>query len=154
MKFCPACEKEKPLEAFHVDRRRSDGRKRDCAECCNEADREPARGRYAVRRKQRRDWAAEKLAHWRAFAIQAYGSKCVCCGESEPRFLTFDHVDGVPESHRRPSGKRKGGLELYVQLANEGYPPTVQLLCFNCNLGRELNGGVCPHETVRLRIVS
>lgn len=26
-----------------------------------------------------------------------------------------------------------------------GFPDELQLLCFNCNCGRQRNGGVCPH---------
>jgi hypothetical protein len=25
---------------------------------------------------------------------------------------------------------------------------TFQVLCFNCNIGRERNGGMCPHKAV------
>jgi hypothetical protein len=34
-------------------------------------------------------------------------------------------------------------------LKKRGYPPGYRVLCFNCNRGRYLNGGVCPHEIER-----
>ena len=27
------------------------------------------------------------------------------------------------------------------------YPDYLQILCWNCNLGKSLNGGTCPHVT-------
>lgn len=33
-------------------------------------------------------------------------------------------------------------------LARHKYPEGFQLLCWNCNCGRAINGGICPHEEV------
>src|SRR5262252_4538483 len=33
--------------------------------------------------------------------IAAYGGECACCGETEPVFLTLDHVNGDGAAHRR-----------------------------------------------------
>jgi hypothetical protein len=33
-----------------------------------------------------------------------------------------------------------------LKIIRENYPPEYQVLCFNCNCGRALNGGRCPHE--------
>ena len=43
----------------------------------------------------------------RADAIEAYGSKCSCCGESESRFLTFDHINNDGAEHRRVQRDRR-----------------------------------------------
>ncbi|MFE1396776.1 hypothetical protein ACFW53_02415 [Nocardiopsis dassonvillei] len=58
--------------------------------------------------------------------------------------LTIDHVDNNGAEHRREIGG--GGEKLYRWLKREGYPPGYQVLCFNCNVGRHLGNGVCPHE--------
>lgn len=80
----------------------------------------------------------------RAEMIAAYGGKCVCCGESNPRFLTIDHVDGGGTKHRRSIGWSGNGI--FAHLKKLGWPQEgYQLLCFNCNCGRAFNGGVCPH---------
>lgn len=80
--------------------------------------------------------------------LQAYGGcKCVCCGEDDVRFLSFDHVfnDGAAE---RRKYKGKGNLSLWHDLRRRGFPDKhrYQVLCYNCNMGRAANGGVCPHE--------
>jgi hypothetical protein len=79
--------------------------------------------------------------------IEAYGGECVCCGESLPEFLTVDHTDGGGSDHRRKVSHGSGGTGFYAWLKRHGFPQDgFQLLCFNCNLGRQINGGVCPHQ--------
>jgi hypothetical protein len=34
-----------------------------------------------------------------------------------------------------------------------GFPAGFQVLCFNCNQGRRLNHGVCPHVEAQYGIV-
>lgn len=81
----------------------------------------------------------------------AYGGfKCVCCGETEPMFLTLDHINGGGTKHReelRNGQPAAGGSWLYRELRRAGFPPGYQVLCFNCNCGRARNGGVCPHHS-------
>lgn len=72
-----------------------------------------------------------------------YGDKCVCCGEATPKFLSIDHVNGGGYQHRQAIG---GGLALLYDIRKRGYPSEFQILCFNCNQGRQLNGGICPHK--------
>ena len=79
---------------------------------------------------------------YRADAISHYGGKCACCGETEPKFLTIDHIDGGGGKHKRAAKCHNIG----TLLRREGYPPGFQVLCWNCNCGRQLNGGVCPHK--------
>ena len=82
------------------------------------------------------------------------GPSCACCGESEERFLSFDHVNEDGAEHRLSIGKRSSGrgfsdvVSLHRALKKAGYPPIIQVLCFNCNMGKHLNGGVCPYEEV------
>jgi hypothetical protein len=72
-----------------------------------------------------------------------YGSVCACCGESELLFLTLDHINGGGFQHRKTVG---GGLAILYDIKKRGFPPEFQVLCFNCNQGRQLNGGICPHR--------
>lgn len=74
-----------------------------------------------------------------------YGNKCKCCGEKNRRFFTLDHKnnDGYKS---RINGKRIGGLPFYIQIIKRGYPKDLQILCWNCNCGRHLNNGMCPHK--------
>lgn len=87
-------------------------------------------------------------ARVRAKVFEAYGNKCVCCGESEPTFLTLDHInnDGG-EFRKRELGKRTmAGYHTYKWLLRNGCPKTVQVMCMNCQHGKLMNKGVCPHQ--------
>lgn len=98
-----------------------------------QADPEKARASYKVRAR------VNRLA-----ALNAYGGlQCVCCGELEERFLTIDHINGCSKEQRKLEGQ---GSQLYQFLKTRNYPPGYQVLCFNCNMGREKNGGICPHQ--------
>ena len=90
-------------------------------------------------RKDRNTYERERNARYRALCFDHYGHKCACCGETEPMFLTFDHINGGGGRHNRKVG--------YIPrwLVTHGFPDDFQVLCMNCNLGRSLNGGVCPH---------
>ncbi|KKN08420.1 hypothetical protein LCGC14_1056890 [marine sediment metagenome] len=82
-------------------------------------------------------------------AFEAYGGAvCACCGETEIAFLTLDHVNG--DGNKRRELKGITGVRFYRILRQQGYPtdPPLQVLCFNCNSGRAINNGVCPHKEV------
>lgn len=75
--------------------------------------------------------------------IEAYGGRCVCCGETAYEFLTIDHING------RKRGETSGGHLLYIRLKGKGWPrDNFRLLCLNCNfaIGKF---GYCPHEERR-----
>lgn len=78
--------------------------------------------------------------------VDHYGGKCSCCGETEITFLSLDHVnnDGAEERRRITSG-----TNMWYHARKEGYPDRYQVLCFNCNHGRFINGGVCPHQVIQ-----
>lgn len=79
--------------------------------------------------------------------MDAYGgTSCRCCGETTITFLTIDHVNGCTKEQRKKEGQ---GSQMYAYLIKNGFPPGFQVLCFNCNLGREANGGTCPHQLLR-----
>lgn len=90
----------------------------------------------------------EHVRRLRRKAYEAYGGpKCACCGETEPLFLSIDHVNGGGNAHRKAikaAGEAGGGF--YQWLKKKGYPPGFQVLCQNCNVGKWRNGGVCPHQ--------
>ena len=75
--------------------------------------------------------------------LDAYGKSCACCGEAQVLFLTIDHVNNDGAAHRSKIGN--GSSNLYTWLIKNGFPERFQVLCSNCNLGKHLNGGVCPH---------
>lgn len=89
-------------------------------------------------------YSRETYKKLRKKLIAGYGSKCVCCGETEPDFLELDHVNGGGASEYR----KNPPLNVYRRLVREHFPEGYQLLCSNCNLGRWRNGGLCPHKSV------
>jgi len=72
------------------------------------------------------------------------GYKCACCGETEPKFLSIDHINNDGAKHKREFNLRTGD-EVYRWLVKNGFPPGFQVLCMNCNWGKRFNGNVCPH---------
>ncbi len=124
------------------------GRK-SCSSCSDKR-----RGKYTVyedkeiKRKQ-----AEVIRHERRKRILAhYGNKCVCCGEIERMFLSLDHINGGGNEHRRQIGNNpnnrcgSSSTQFYKWVEKNGYPDILQILCHNCNMGKHLNSGVCPHK--------
>ena len=78
-------------------------------------------------------------------AMYSLGARCECCGERDLVFLTFDHKNNDGRKDRRKTGQ---GTGFYWQIIR-GKRPDIRILCFNCNCGREKNGGICPHEKRR-----
>lgn len=112
-------------------------------------DANPERAREMVRRwveenpEQNRRIQRESAARRRARLFQdfldAYGRECTCCGESNERFLTIEHIGGLQGRQRtNPTSE-------IVRLREAGWPDDVTIFCFNCNLGAQRNGGDCPH---------
>lgn len=172
-RICKICKKEKVLSDFAKHKSCRDGRSGDCIVCryerqrrwrkthkenVNEAarryrikypakikaynqkfNRQPERRAYNLRNcKKRRNRIKEAI-------IEHYGGKCECCGETEKMFLSVDHINGGGNKHRREIGC-VGGAEFYEWIVKQNYPKGFQILCFNCNKGKYLNGGICPHQ--------
>lgn len=78
--------------------------------------------------------------------IEAYGGRCICCGESQPEFLTLDHINGRTEKDRHAGGGKVTGQQAWMRLKRDGWPKdNFQLMCFNCNCARAIYGE-CPHK--------
>jgi ribosomal protein L44E len=72
-----------------------------------------------------------------------YGTCCTCCGESNPGFLTIDHINGCTREERKEHGL---GSRFYRWLKKNGFPEGFRTQCFNCNIGRSHLDGICPHH--------
>jgi len=77
-----------------------------------------------------------------ALAKSLLGSRCNCpgCDEKESQFLEFDHVDndGFMENYK------SANVSARFVINNPGQTK-LQLLCSNCNHGKRMNNGICPH---------
>ena len=79
----------------------------------------------------------------RNYVLNKYGGACVCCGEKQLLFLTIDHKNNDGYQDRINLSSPMGRL---LKLKREPIRTDLQIACFNCNLGRELNNGICPHK--------
>jgi len=101
----------------------------------------------AAIRQAERDKTNRNNARCREEVFSAYGGyTCNCCGETEPLFLTIDHVDN-DGARMRKEGIHGSGSAFYTWLRKNGFPSGFQVLCMNCQLGKHRNGGVCPHQS-------
>ena len=111
-------------------------------------NREKIRAKYDANRDEllarRRKQSKEINRRLKLRVYEAYGNRCVCCGESNLGFLSIDHINGDGRAHRQEVG---GGVQLWRLIIKADFPDDFQLLCYNCNLGRYHNGGPCPHKS-------
>lgn len=156
MKCCPKCRLAKPLCEFYErknPRWESERYHSYCKDCTlarrvkwyykqggqklildrQKAHRKAEPAFYRAKR-QRLHWAS-KIA-----ALNAYGGKCDCCPEIEPKFLAIDHTNGDGNKHRKTFTST-----IYAWLRKHNYPPGFRVLCHNCNMAIAF-WGVCPHK--------
>lgn len=76
------------------------------------------------------------------------GYVCACCGETEKLFLTLEHKNGGGRRERQYFG---GSGRLIRDLLKRKDLSGYEILCMNCNRGKYLNGGICPHKTKQLK---
>ncbi len=119
------------------------GGKRGCKMMCRKC----YAATYHHRRRERdpeheRAIRRRSLQRLRKAVLEKFGNQCVCCGETEPRFLALDHRHGGGARARKE--KAFAGIyreALHMPNAEAKY----RLLCHNCNMARSLYGH-CPHE--------
>lgn len=159
---CRVCLEDKPADHFACRSDTRSGRDGRCRECRSsreaelrvvrhggqEGYREHMREQVATHRANDPSYYRKRYEEARLAMLTAYGGACACCGERRLEFLTLDHIDGVPEHHRWPNGKRIMGADLYRRVAAEGFPDDYQLLCWNCNAAKGIYGE-CPHVAER-----
>lgn len=123
--LCLHCHKVSPIEGEIL-----------CADC---------KQNNSVRNKEKR--VKQKFT-----IIQHYGGKCKLCGEKDITVLSIDHIEGRGTEHRREL--KKQGTTTYRWLIKNNYPDGFQVLCFNCNMKKHLNGGVShQNKTVKTQYV-
>ena len=118
----------------------------------NYRKRHPEKYREKSRNYQRRKWKErpeEAKAYQRAYRrkirenlIKEYGGICRCCGETDIRFLTFDHINGGGTKERKLL--KRNGSHYYLVL-RKTKREDIQILCYNCNCSKGIYGK-CPHK--------
>jgi hypothetical protein len=109
--------------------------------------------KWAKQNKEKRQ-KSNKNWRWkiRLQMIDAYGGKCVCCGEENKEFLTIDHIKN--DGYKKRQEGEQSGAALYKKLRDQNWPKEeYQLLCMNCNFAKG-HWGICPHQTQKNKIES
>lgn len=169
---CSKCSKEFRAEDFYRDRRNKSGFSYKCKECTNKYLKEYYKNnRPKILKRAKTYWDAnkdvinsnnknyyqrhrlhlisqskERSEEIKRTVYTHYGSYCRCCGENNIVFLTIDHINGGGTKHRRSVGT---GVAFYSWVVKHNFPDDLQILCYNCNMGKERNNGTCPHEQNR-----
>ena len=160
-KVCKQCGVEKSTKDFYANGYRPKYKDRrtlmaECKECTKERTRTRYYGpMYAEIKGRQNDAARKRTSLIKALVFAKYsggdGYRCACCGETELIFLTLDHIHNDGNEFRRKTFGRHtaAGFTTYSWLFKNGCPEGFQVLCANCNHGKRMNNGVCPHQVRR-----
>lgn len=167
-KACSKCKEVKPLSGFYYDKHKADKRRPSCKSCDNERAKKARKtiafkihfnpyqkiwqrtyrrtAKYKAWRKIAGEKRKEESKKLKQIVVNHYGGACKCCGINDIRFLSIDHInnDGWKEKEHRKN--RMNTFLVYKKLIREGFRSDLQILCYNCNIARQHNGGVCPHK--------
>lgn len=155
---CKSCRKVRHRKAHHAnpEKRRTyfrERRKRN-GDAVRASERHSRKNAPPKTKEHRHAMAKAWRDNLRSEVITAYGGFCACCGISEICFLTLDHVNQDGAEHRRQIGARHAWSKVYLWARDNGYPPTLRVLCWNCNNAAFRNRGVCPHQESRLALAA
>ena len=122
-----------------------------CAWCRKPRGNEPGGSKWYCPNCRIRVRIRTKDAHKRnrMQVVAHYGSKCACCKETNPKFLSIDHINNDGAAHYRQD---PSSMALAEWLLKHNFPDGFRLLCYNCNCGRHYNGGICPHEELDQKV--
>lgn len=137
-RVCNKCKIRKPIEQYN-DQSRNNGLKRLYCKKCQYQNQQRWR---SINLDYYNKGIREKRRRFRIEMVNAYGGKCVCCGETEIQFLSLDHINGGGEAERK---KFFGPSGVLAYLKSRGWPTDkYQILCHNCNMSKGFYGE-CPH---------
>src|SRR3990167_1942087 len=83
----------------------------------------------AAWREENRGYAGEWYRKRRLLAIETLGGKCVYCGISDSRVLTFNHINGGGRNEYLSKARNTILTEIIQQKRSD-----LELACFNCNI--------------------
>jgi len=155
LKKCSKCGEEKSLKEFYKQhafnaRNKFTAVMAECKVCVRKRSYARKHGEKSKEIKKKGNaYSKAQNLKFRDAAFAAYGGyKCVCCGETEPLFMTLDHINNDGADFRRNAMGRRtaAGHHTYRRLFKNGYPEGIQVLCMNCNHGKRMNNETCPHQ--------
>jgi hypothetical protein len=89
--------------------------------------------------KSKRQFAAGRLS-----VLEHYGNQCVCCGETNKKYLQIDHINNDGNIQRKEQPDLRGS-RLFKKYIKDGFPTDLQILCANCHFAKSFYGG-CTAE--------
>ena len=147
VKICRKCKLNKPIEEYYALKTGHNQKHPWCKLCVSDYNKARYPDKYLKEKlsgklkhaKHRRDRIKQEV-----FSHYSDGTpKCACCGESEIKFLSIDHINNDGGVFRKAGGR--GGAQFYAKLKRQDYPQGLQVLCFNCNCAKAYYG-ICPHQ--------
>ena len=154
MRTCSKCGTAKAEADYYVRKTPHNGTKQhtECKACMK--TRSSTRyhsDKHEQLKAENRAYGLKRRKQFREAVFAFYGGYvCACCGLSDPAFMTLDHIHNDGAAFRRQHfGKqgRGGGVLTYQWLVQHGFPPGYQVLCANCQFGKRMNHGICPHQS-------
>ena len=131
-----------------------------CKKCISEEmhkyylkNKEKIKEKTKIWKLKNKEWVVEDSKKYRdklkIDALNAYSNndvKCACCGEREIDFLCLDHINDNGTEERK--NNKYGLAGIFKWLKKNNYPKNagLQVLCFNCNASKRINGGICIHK--------
>lgn len=141
-RICSVCKIEKPISEFNRKESRLGGYAPRCKKCTKKYL-EKWLNENPAQIQNRRKSSKNCRLKIRQIVLDHYGNRCSCpkCPETNPLFLSIEHLNGHGKKHR----KERGDYGVYRDIIDSGFPSNITLLCFNCNFAKYHNGGICPH---------
>lgn len=137
-------QEQKEYDAHHYQERRP--QIRQAQKTYRENHKDEIKARMKRWHEENREYLKEqsRLRRRRLFQqmLDALGHRCACCGEKNELFLSLEHKDGDGAEDRRSLTWD----QIYKKVIQNPDPMKYEVLCFNCNLGKRRNGGLCPHK--------
>jgi hypothetical protein len=157
--LCRLCKTDLPIDSFSPYQQKNKySRCKPCVnrKSCEWAKKNPEKANAKSERHRKKVGLKAYNARMRTFqkknypkikakVFNHYGWQCACCGETEKLFLQIDHIHNDGAQHRKEL-KMSSGTAFYYWLINNSFPDDYQTLCVNCNWGKLMNGGICPHQ--------
>lgn len=130
-KLCRSCQRVLPLEEFHRNRSRRDGRQYRCRECNIEANKRWYREHPEARANRMDEYARRRRRRLQQLLLEYLRShRCVDCGEEDPVVLEFDHLRDKIDNVTRMVVRRLAWSAVLDEIAK------CEVVCANCHRRR------------------
>ena len=129
-KICTKCclEKDVCFFSFFKKKNRHDSRCRTCRNIAGRAYRLLPGRKEKNKESWKRYWFRTQNR-----VVDLLGGECLWCKESNPIFLTIDHINNDGQLHRL-----KGANRVYLDIiADNNRKEKYRILCYSCNCARQ-----------------